>query len=70
MKIVKSTLFKRVLTEVSAMLLSSGYKTKESVKLADVPDCIVPRVPHVTARVPHVTARARWTYSFRVFAPY
>ena len=63
MKIVKSTLFKRVLTEVSAMLLSSGYKTKESVKLADVPDCIV-------ARVPHVTARARWTYSFRVFAPY
>ena len=32
LKIVKSTLFKRVLTDVSAMLPSTGYKTKYPLK--------------------------------------
>ena len=52
----------RVLTDVSAMLPSSGYKTrsmntvKKFVKLAHVRDCILARVPHVTA---HAGARVR-----------
>ena len=51
----------RILTDVSAILPSSGYTrlntVKSLLKLVHVPDGILARVPHEIARVPHEIAR-------------